>query len=63
MSRSRATPQTVVVFLGLPGPDESEGYDRPHLGLPDNQVAMLRAVAEVNPRVVVVLANGSAVDA
>ncbi|KQY46148.1 glycoside hydrolase family 3 C-terminal domain-containing protein [Cellulomonas sp. Root137] len=52
---------TVVAFLGLPGPDESEGYDRPRLGLPDNQVALLRAVAEVNPRVVVVLANGSAV--
>jgi beta-glucosidase len=53
--------QTVVAFLGLPGPDESEGYDRPRLGLPDNQVALLRAVADVNPRVVVVLANGSAV--
>lgn len=52
---------TVVVFLGLPGPDESEGYDRPRLGLPDNQVALLRAVAEANPRLVVVLANGSAV--
>ncbi|WP_034648249.1 glycoside hydrolase family 3 C-terminal domain-containing protein [Cellulomonas sp. HZM] len=52
---------TVVAFLGLPGPDESEGYDRPRLGLPDNQVAALAAVAAVNPRVVVVLANGSAV--
>ena len=49
------------MFLGLPGPDESEGYDRPRLGLPDNQVALLEAVAAVNPRVVVVLANGSAV--
>lgn len=55
------TAETVVVFLGLPGPDESEGYDRPRLGLPDNQVAALRAIAAVNPRVVVVLANGSAV--
>ncbi|MDM7830341.1 aryl-beta-d-glycosidase [Cellulomonas edaphi] len=55
------TAGTVVVFLGLPGPDESEGYDRPRLGLPDNQVALLEAVATVNPRVVVVLANGSAV--
>ncbi|NKY38669.1 beta-glucosidase [Cellulomonas septica] len=53
--------RTVVVFLGLPGPDESEGYDRPRLGLPDHQVATLEAVAAVNPRVVVVLANGSAV--
>ena len=55
------TSETVVVFLGLPGPDESEGYDRPRLGLPDNQVAAIRAIAEANPRVVVVLANGSAV--
>lgn len=53
--------RTVVVFLGLPGPDESEGYDRPRLGLPDNQVDALRAIAAANPRVVVVLANGSAV--
>lgn len=52
---------TVLLFLGLPAPDESEGYDRTHLGLPANQVAVLRAVAAVNPRVVVVLANGSAV--
>lgn len=56
-----ATASTVVVFLGLPGPDESEGYDRPRLGLPDAQVRALTAVARVNPRVVVVLANGSAV--
>ncbi|NKY09040.1 glycoside hydrolase family 3 C-terminal domain-containing protein [Cellulomonas hominis] len=52
---------TVLLFLGLPAPDESEGYDRTHLGLPANQLAVLRAVAEVNDRVVVVLANGSAV--
>ncbi len=52
---------TVLVFLGLPAADESESYDRPRLGLPDNQVALLEAVAAVNPRVVVVLSNGSAV--
>jgi beta-glucosidase len=52
---------TVLLFLGLPAPDESEGYDRTHLSLPANQLAVLRAVAEVNSRVVVVLANGSAV--
>lgn len=52
----------VLLFLGLPAPDESEGYDRPRLGLPANQVATLEAVAAANPRVVVVLANGSAVD-
>ena len=52
---------TVLLFLGLPAPDESEGYDRTHLGLPQNQIEVLRAVAAVNSRVVVVLANGSAV--
>jgi beta-glucosidase len=52
---------TVLLFLGLPAPDESEGYDRTHLDLPANQLAALRAVAAVNDRVVVVLANGSAV--
>jgi beta-glucosidase len=52
---------TVLLFLGLPAPDESEGYDRTHLDLPANQRALIEAVAAVNPRVVVVLANGSAV--
>lgn len=52
---------TVLVFLGLPASYESEGFDREHLDLPAGQVALLEAVAAVNPRVVVVLANGSAV--
>ena len=55
------TAGTVLVFLGLPGSYESEGFDRAHLDLPAEQVALLEAVAAVNPRVVVVLANGSAV--
>lgn len=50
-----------VLFLGLPPSFESEGYDRDHLDLPADQVAVLEAVAAVNDRVVVVLANGSAV--
>ena len=51
----------VVVFLGLPAGEESEGFDRTHLDLPADQVALLAAVAQVNPRVVVVLANGGLV--
>lgn len=50
-----------VLFLGLPASDESEGFDREHILLPAAQTALLAAVAEVNPRVVVVLANGSTV--
>ncbi|WP_419707186.1 glycoside hydrolase family 3 C-terminal domain-containing protein [Promicromonospora sp. NFX87] len=55
------TAGTVLVFLGLPASYESEGFDRTHLDLPAQQVTLLEAVAAVNPRVVVVLANGSAV--
>ena len=53
--------ETVVVFLGLPGSAESEGFDRTHLDLPANQVDLLRAVAAVNDRIVVVLSNGAVV--
>jgi beta-glucosidase len=51
----------VLVFLGLPAEDESEGFDRTHMDLPANQVALLNALAEVNDRLIVVLANGSSV--
>ncbi|MEJ7582643.1 MAG: glycoside hydrolase family 3 C-terminal domain-containing protein [Acidimicrobiales bacterium] len=53
--------RVVLVFLGLPSSYESEGFDRDHLDLPLDQVAVLEAVAAVNDRVVVVLANGSVV--
>ena len=52
---------TVVMVIGLPGADESEGFDRTHMNLPANQLAALRAVAAVNPNVAVVLVNGSTV--
>ncbi|TXR56083.1 glycoside hydrolase family 3 C-terminal domain-containing protein [Quadrisphaera setariae] len=51
----------VLVFLGLPGSYESEGFDREHLDLPAEQLSLLEAVLAVNERVVVVLSNGSAV--
>ena len=52
---------TVVMVIGLPGADESEGFDRTHLNLPANQLTALKAVAAANPNVVVVLVNGSTV--
>src|SRR3954447_7016093 len=51
----------VVVVLGLPDSAESEGFDRSHLSLPANQIALLPRLAEVTERIVVVLQNGSAV--
>ena len=51
----------VLLFLGLPPSFESEGFDRDHMDLPDEQVGLLEAVGAVTDRVVVVLANGGAV--
>jgi beta-glucosidase len=52
---------TAVVFLGLPASEESEGFDRETIGLPDDQLAVLDAVVAANPRTVVVLSNGGVV--
>lgn len=54
--------EVAVVFIGLPGSYESEGYDRDHMTLPAQQIAVLEAVAEAAPCVVAVLTNGSAVE-
>jgi beta-glucosidase len=57
-----ADADVVVMLVGLPAADESEGFDRTHMRLPDAQLATLRAVAQANPDVVVVLVNGSTVE-
>jgi beta-glucosidase len=59
--RVAGSADTVVMVIGLPGADESEGFDRTQMDLPANQLTVLKAVAAVNPRVVVVLVNGSTV--
>lgn len=50
-----------VVFAGLPDSYETEGVDRANLDLPAGHDALIAAVAEACPRVVVVLANGAPV--
>ena len=52
----------VLLYLGLPEGFETEGLDRAHMRLPDNQVALLNRLAEVNEHIVVVLSCGSAVE-
>jgi beta-glucosidase len=56
-----AAADVAVVFLGLPGQYEAEGRDRTSIDLPDNQIALLRALAETDTPIVVALSNGSAV--
>ncbi|AIQ16742.1 glycosyl hydrolase family 3 [Paenibacillus sp. FSL H7-0357] len=51
-----------VLFLGLPDSYESEGYDRSHLSLPESHKALIKAVAEVQDQIIVVLSNGSPIE-
>ena len=51
-----------VVVVGLPDSYESEAFDREHMRLPDGHVALVNAVADVNPNTVVVLLGGSAME-
>ena len=54
--------KAAVIFAGLPSNFDSEGYDRKHMRMPDNQNALIEAVAEVQPNTIVVLHNGSPVE-
>lgn len=52
----------VLLFAGLTESYESEGYDRAHMRLPENQNELIRAVTRVNPNTAVILAGGSPVE-
>jgi beta-glucosidase len=54
--------EVAVIFAGLPDRYESEGYDRKHMRMPENQVRLIEAIAQVQSNVVVVLSNGSPVE-
>lgn len=54
--------EVAVLFVGLPGSFESEGFDREHMRMPDNQNQLIERVAAVNENVVVVLHNGAPVE-
>lgn len=52
---------TAVVMLGLPDSFESEGFDRPHMDLPENQTRLISALIGTGTPLVVVLSTGAAV--
>ena len=52
----------VLFCLGLPEAFETEGLDRTHMRLPQNQIDLLERVCAVNPHVIAVLSAGSAVE-
>ena len=56
-----ARADVAVVFAGLPDSYESEGFDRSSLEMPSGHNQLIEAVSSVQPKVVVVLMNGSAI--
>ena len=54
--------RAAVVFAGLPESYESEGWDRKHMRLPENQNRLIEAVCKAQPNTAVVLHNGSPVE-
>ncbi len=51
-----------IVFAGLPGVYESEGFDREHMRLPEQHDRLIEAVCAANSNTVVVLSNGAPVE-
>lgn len=54
--------QVVLLYIGLTEISETEGLDRDHMKMPQNQIQLLEAVAKANPNVVVALSAGSPVE-
>ena len=52
----------VVLYLGLTEGYETEGLDRSHMRIPENQVQLLKAIRQVTPYIIVVLSAGSPVE-
>ncbi|WP_241840525.1 glycoside hydrolase family 3 C-terminal domain-containing protein [Frankia sp. CcI49] len=53
--------EVAVIFVGLGEADESEGFDRTSIDLPEAQTALIRAVSTVSAKTVVVLSHGGVV--
>ena len=61
-ARAAADADVVIVLVGNTAENESESSDRETVALPGEQGVLVRAVAAANPRTVVVVNAGAAVD-
>lgn len=57
--RNATHADVAVVFAGLPDSYESEGFDREHDNLPENQNRLIEEIAKVQKNLVVVLHGGA----
>ncbi len=54
--------EIAVLFVGLPGKYESEGFDRDTLAMPDGHLRLIGEVSMANPNTVVVVTCGAVVE-
>lgn len=54
--------EVVLYFFGLNEISESEGGDRTHMKIPQNQIDLLKAMAAMNPNIVGLLSAGSPIE-
>ena len=52
----------VLYFFGLNEDSESEGMDRNHMRIPQNQITLMQELGQVNPNVIGVISAGSAIE-
>ncbi len=52
----------VLFFFGLNEDSESEGMDRNHMRLPQNQIDLLKELGAANPKLVGIISAGSAIE-
>ena len=52
----------VLYYMGLPEVFETEGLDRTHMKIPENQILLLEALRQKNEKIVVLLAAGSPIE-
>ena len=57
-----AKADVVLFFFGLNEDSESEGMDRTHMRIPQNQINLLQELGQVNPNLVGVISAGSAIE-
>lgn len=54
--------EAVLLYIGLPEGFETEGLDRNHMRLPENQIRLIRKLGALETPVIAVLSCGSAVE-
>ena len=57
-----AKADVVLFFFGLNEDSESEGMDRTHMRIPQNQINLLQELGQVNPNLVGIISAGSAIE-